>query len=402
MTSPEVRRASDVAELRSHLVRQWQPGGAFHRAASTAIGSLRDPMRAERYRDEATTERVGLQRCTLWYVERPMVDLLCTVKEATPPDVRPPDLVWPSDSGLVVFARPIPGTAIDRPVGGPGQVLGGLPMTAEDVKDNPPQTFHTTEVRAIMWNRAMLPDWPDRGGVKRIPCLSVHSYRWLDYGEGLDRDDLEIAQLLGEMTQSMLVQHADRLEFSDGTTFPGYTPEALAYARQHRDDDVTVTVSAALKGGFWAPMGHSDWPAADRLDTIPPWCSEGVMWASFVEDRQLIAALFTCLAQEGIASRVIEGAPRPVRKRAERQGIKGPSDVVVVDLRHPRKTYDHVPEAPEGATLRTHRWLVREHPRWQPCGPRRSERRLIIVPAHIKGPPGAPLVVKTKVNRWVR
>ena len=50
----------------------------------------------------------------------------------------------------------------------------------------------------------------------------------------------------------------------------------------------------------------------------------------------------------------------------------------------------------------THRILVSGHWRQQPCGPGREQRRPIFVPPHIKGPAGAPLVLKPKVKVWSR
>lgn len=361
---PSVRSAVDVPALRAYLVRAWQPGGVFHNVTRRAVelaGQAGDTARAVRYRDEAETERVALQRAVLYYVEPPMVDLVETVRGSSPPDVHPDELPWPGDSGLVVFAKPLSGVAVDRP-----SDRGPATLTVEDVP--PDAGAHPTQVDAVMWNRSALPPWGEgsRYGPERVRCLSLHSYRRLDLDSDLSVDDAAaFAQLAAER------------------------PEEDIEARMH--------------GSFWVPMGHSDWPVVDRLDDVPPWCQPGAQWDSFVEDRQLVTALFTLLAEEGVASRTTAVAPRPVRRALARAGDKAPSTVTVVNLRRPRPVvHPDFVEAPPGATTRTHRWLVREHLRWQPVGHRRQERRLTVVHAHVKGPEGAPLVIKTKVNRWVR
>jgi len=394
--APVVRTAVDVAELRNYLVRQWQPGGGFRRATEIAVNRALNEQQLDRgirYRDEAETERVALQRSSLWYVEEPMVDLLCDVKESTPDDVTPEDLVWPENSGLVVFARPIGGTAIDRPLG------VNAPYAAIDA----PKEIHAhnTEVWAIMWNRSNLPPW---NGSKRIPSLSVHSYRMLNFEDGLDPDELNMAQMLGELTPAKMALNAEKLIIEKtGEEFGNARDAAIAAKREGLGKDENVRLISKLTGCFWAPMGHSDWPMTDQLDYMPPWCREGVMWDSFKEDRQLVAALFTCLAEEGITSRMVDRPSRELRRRSQRQGITGASDVVVINLRKPRPVPhpDFVPAEP-GTAKYSHRWLVREHMRWQPCGPGREQRRLTLIPAHIKGPADAPLVVKTKIHRWVR
>lgn len=392
MSGPEVRTAADVAELRRHLVRQWQPGGAFRRAVQTAERQVPPDRRVE-YRREAETELRGLTRSALYYVEPAMVDLLRQVAPSTPDDVRPTDLHAPEGalSGLVVFAYAIPGIAVERRVDDPA------PRLAEDY-DSSLARYGTTEVRAIMWNGTMLPEWPDKGGPCLLPTLSVHSYRWLDYEQGLSATDLEVAQLLGELDTATVARHAESFTFEDGTQFRDLRA-AQRYGAQQANRQADVKVVSTLHGGFWAPMGHSDWPQRDPLGLRPPWCQDDQQWASFKEDRQLVAALFTCLAERGLASQTTTQAPRPVVRRAQREGITAPSSVVVVNLRAPRREPDpdHVPEPGRKAT---HSWLVREHLRWQACGPGRTQRRLTVVRAHVRGQ--GPLVRKERVSRWVR
>lgn len=352
----QLHRAADVADFRAWLVRQWQPGGPFHRAAHsmarTARGRLLNKGGSEVLATDAEVELRTLHRAALYYVEPNMVDLLATVAPGCPDDVRPTDLVWPADDGLVALAKPVHGTASDT----------GAPV----------------EVWAFTWSRTRLRSNLVGGQGEQeleahygrwVPCLSVGSYRLVDFDAGLTEDEM--------------VQVADLLVAGTMGSRPNQP--------------------VSLHGKLWTPMGRSDWPLDDHLADPVTWALDAAMATSIIEDRRMVTALFTCLAQQGLASQVAQQGARAEVRRLRRSGIAAaePAKVTIVTLRQPRKL-PHAEPAPPGATLRTHRWLVREHPRWQPCGPGRKERRLTIVPAHIKGPPGAPLVIKTRVHRWVR
>lgn len=83
------------------------------------------------------------------------------------------------------------------------------------------------------------------------------------------------------------------------------------------------------------------------------------------------------------------------------------SEVQIIKLRehltHPEAWPGEDTDTPEERRWQlTHRILVSGHWRQQPCGPGRADRRPIFVPPHIKGPPGAPLVVKPRVKVWSR
>lgn len=91
-----------------------------------------------------------------------------------------------------------------------------------------------------------------------------------------------------------------------------------------------------------------------------------------------------------------EDAGKPSRKDsvADRKAAK-PHDVTIVNLRHA------MDEQGEGAAVEemtdserreySHRWIVSGHFRNQAYGPEHSLRKVIWVPAHLKGPKDAPL-----------
>lgn len=356
-TAPAVRTAADVAELRNWMVRQWQPGGLYARASAVPHATATGSPGARR--DFVEAERTQLQRAALYWTAPAMVDLLAAVAPDIPPDVRPVDLVWPDPCGFVVFATPLYGT----------DSLGRTGLTAKDTGVDPDSKV---EVNAICWASTRIPDRSAPGGTSH--CLSVSSYRALDFGQGLSPGDTALALGTGAM---------------EG-----------AASRPLGTSDDAARAAYSLTGTVWAPLGRSDWPLLGQLAQQDSWIPD-TAWDSFREDRQLVAALFTLLSdRQTLAATTTAPTPRPTRKRATRLGVTQPRDVVVVMLRQPKRATNANPDTE--APTHTHRWLVRAHPCWQPCGPGRTERKLIIRRAHVKGPPDAPLVIKTRVNAWVR
>lgn len=97
---------------------------------------------------------------------------------------------------------------------------------------------------------------------------------------------------------------------------------------------------------------------------------------------------------------------RHARKRYQREHkLKEAPTVRVIAL---RKTHRDVkPPEPREGEERTpreydHRWIVRGHARLQPCGPGRSERKLIWISPFIKGPDDKPLRTSDKVFAVIR
>ncbi len=350
-SAPPVAGPRDLPELRLWLHEEWKPGRAYAMTAAALLGvdpSYRPgggPVTRQQADNYADWERRSLHASTLWWVSEEMVDVLNAAAESIPADATPGDLPTLSPSGLVVFAKPLEGTDAKR----------GTPLLID----------------ALVWNTAtVLPPTPNHRAPRT--ALSVSSYRCLDFDAGLGGADLGQAVETGAI-------------------------ELARYAEAKREGN---SVSMRVHGTAWAPLGRSDWPVEDRLDT-PPWDVNEDQSTSMVEDRRFIAALFTLLAQEGIASRTVERADRPVARRTQRAGIdRDLSDVQVVRLRRP-----HTEGTGEGSTSGrewAHRWIVDGHWRWQACGPRHSERRLIYVGPYVKGPDDKPLKPRTKVHSWVR
>lgn len=78
------------------------------------------------------------------------------------------------------------------------------------------------------------------------------------------------------------------------------------------------------------------------------------------------------------------------------------SDTGVTLIRIRRQQPDPRQRHGSGQSRYHHRWWVRPHKRWQACGPQRSQHRRILVGPYIKGPRGAPLLMKERVTVWER
>ncbi len=347
MTAPIVRAPEHLPDLRLWLRSQWAPQGVFSQAALQYLlsRSPEDHPRPETYR---RWEDTALASATLWWVAEDMVDLLLACARDVPNDVRLSDLVRPSNSGLIVFAKPWWGI---------------------DAETN----AREVQVDAMLWATTFLsgPVTHRTVPTDEVVGLGVSSYRRLDFDAGLLPDELGIAAATG----------------------------AVAHAQATPEPDFS---GASLHGTTWAPLGRSDWPEEDRLGQRPWDKIPTAMLASYLEDRRVIAALWSLLRQEGIASRIVRDPPRQTKRRTERSGIdRELAKVQVVRLRQPHRT-DTEPGEPGAKRDWDHRWLVSGHWRWQAVGPGRSERRLTFVRPFIKGPADKPLHLPEKVNAWIR
>lgn len=83
-------------------------------------------------------------------------------------------------------------------------------------------------------------------------------------------------------------------------------------------------------------------------------------------------------------------------RRAERADL--PTEVGVTTF---RRLKHHPPQSTSDREY-SHRWVVSEHWRNQPCGPGNRDRRPVLIPPHVKGPLDKPLVVKNTVWANIR
>jgi hypothetical protein len=314
---------------------------------------------------ESSTHIQMLQNASLWWVGEEMCDLLYSTMAAVPAETEVSNLVVPEQMGLVFFAKEWEGV-LDSQTGEPG---GNVDCIA----------------------------WADetRIGSDSQQSLSVASYRYLDFDNGLtSRWDTVLAAGMGYVDAAQAVR--DKLA-------------RMGAPSKVRQTDLGLEV--AMTGGVWVPLGRSDWPHGWRLDA--PSAAYGVdldtplglvgteaFDLSAQEDRRLISALFTLLNTASLATVEERKPSRQVVRNAQRKGTAVPASVKVVYLRRPKMA--RKPGEPEVEHHYSHRFAVRAHPRMQAYGPRHSLRRLIMVPAHIKGPDDAPFVAKETVNAWVR
>lgn len=347
MSAPYARTAGELPDLRAWMRDQWRPGGVFSQVAAATLAQ-RTPAGAQgpNAANYARWEHQALTDAELWWVGADMVDLLLAAAPEVPEDVMMGEMPRPSRAGLVIFEHPWFGTDADTP-------------------------GNQVQVDAVLWDAVRLEPLPGRAWTPEDdyrPALAVSAYQRVVFENGLRGSELHHALAMGTM------HHAHQQPAGPG--------------------------KAVLTGCSWAPLGRSDWPVADPLGMAPyPMTPHAA--ASHVEDRKLLAALWTLTAQEGVADRRLAPIDRQMRRRTQRAGLHArAAQVTIYTLRrHHRPTEGD--EMREGRRL-THRHYVRGFWRNQPCGQGRAERRLTFVRPHIRGPEGAPLVDKPRVQAWVR
>lgn len=142
-------------------------------------------------------------------------------------------------------------------------------------------------------------------------------------------------------------------------------------------------------------MGPQEWPVDDLVKQIRQAGMDDESWQKRLTPTRNLSrflyAIWTVMNQP-IASLEQHHVDRATKRRMERMKI--PPQVTVVTLRRPDNPHQH--EGESGVQWQ-HHWIVRGHPRWQPYGPNRSERRLIWINPHFRGNLDAPLKQSDKV-----
>lgn len=93
---------------------------------------------------------------------------------------------------------------------------------------------------------------------------------------------------------------------------------------------------------------------------------------------------------------------RHARRRWERAGMTGAPEVTIVDLRREDRgpaSPDSTDREPGSGPVWSHRWVVAAHYRWQPYGPGRRLRRLVLIEPYVKGPEHLPIIARDRVYR---
>lgn len=144
-----------------------------------------------------------------------------------------------------------------------------------------------------------------------------------------------------------------------------------------------------VKGGQVEMAAAEALPVAEEVPTGITGSAAGVLY--------LVGATWTLMQQPTVTT------PRSIRGAADSSRLMRqlPRRVTVIDLRPMRHvTADRDPDHPE--RVYTHRWIVRGHWRNQRVGPDRAGVRRTWVPSYTKGPDGAPLLARERVNVWRR
>jgi hypothetical protein len=173
----------------------------------------------------------------------------------------------------------------------------------------------------------------------------------------------------------------------------------------HRDDDDDFDHHGEI--ARWTLAHFTPWMFGSTLDQAVPEVGENVngrvMTESEVANMRkgqrsvwgLTQVLFR-LAQQHVLVYPRERAPRHARKRAQRLKLND-----TVNVMHLRKGLIAPGEGEGDGSYLTHRFPVSGHWRWQ-WYPSEKVHRQKWIRGYIKGPSGAPLIVKDRVANFVR
>lgn len=113
-----------------------------------------------------------------------------------------------------------------------------------------------------------------------------------------------------------------------------------------------------------------------------------------------LVAAWHLMQQPTLADRYPAERDKKAARSYARAG-RGEPDVTIIDLRRRYRPGDDQPTEEQPGRY-SHRWVVSGHWRQQPYGPGRELRQRIWIADYVKGPDGAPLMVRERVNVWRR
>lgn len=355
---PLIKEPGDVPELRQWLLTRTRPGGVLESLDGRFIHQT-------------------MKAASLWWVEEETCHLLA---ESAP--------TWPADSLLDIDKIP---------------TKAGFAVFAHDmIGTDAAEPDHEVRVSAMCWGPVRLPPLPD--GATRL-ALGIGMFTRMALHRGLDgRDLMRAAPYMGLLIDEMFPAGSPdnaRVVFTDG---PDLTDSKQIAEVTIVSDGVEATARrpagnpAAQKGDLFSYIGRTDWVNGKGVEgVIPDAPRQGdVVARSMAEDRRLLAALWA-ITQTPVVTTVRTKPPRVVARRSTRKGLD--PEVRILRLGGP-----HRENIVTGSTQKRewqHSWIVQPHFRWQACGPRWSERKLILVGPYTKGDLTKPLLGGERVWRVV-
>ena len=295
--------------------------------------------------DDARFIRRSLQSAQLWWVESETCDLLAEAAPTLPDDAALDMHEIPSMCGFAVFAQDLEGTDSD-------------PKWSE--------LDHKVRVSGLMWGPANVPGG-ERGDL--VPAIGIGTFSRSVLQDGLGRDEM----MRAGPTLALLSEGDDYTFGRDGE-------------------------SMALHGDLFCYLGRADWMPGIGPNTVHPGDPDlhPQTQASKAEDRRLLGTLWQ-LARTPVVSVETPSVPRPIRRRAQREG----TDPTVRVLTLGGAKQSRGPLAERSSVQWRHSWVVSPHFRWQAHGPGKELRKLILVGPYRKGPADKPLLGGERVWRVV-
>lgn len=335
---PTVEGPRDLPDLRGWLLDHWRPG--------TVIADI--------FTDSPWVRRT-IQAAHLWWIEEGACDVLAASAPTIPADHTLDLHDLPTPCGLAIFASDLEGLDADPQ----WDLLDGK-----------------VRLSGIMWGPVAVKVGDAIYEGISIGSLSRSIFRDHTYS----RPEMLRAY---PTIAAILAGGVDRDE----------------YRRLIEGGEPDLNFDYPATGDVFSYLGRSDWLIGAGPDDPLPGddnCPPATL-VSKAEDRRLLAALWA-LTHTSITEVTTPTIPRPAVRRAQRAGTDPTVRVLSLGGERIVQTGGGEPAAASSREYR-HSWIVSPHFRWQACGPGRTERKLTLINAYMKGDPALPLLGTDRVWR---
>lgn len=184
------------------------------------------------------------------------------------------------------------------------------------------------------------------------------------------------------------------VQWSDFLADPNGLHVVVPLAHIHGPDVLSPTAILTLTPGVkWENLRGGDEPERLSPTMVLP------SWNLNMEVGRLMCTLWL-LVQQKVAVRRPATADRAGRRRWERNTNRPLPEVTIIELRRPVQTSTE-DRGDHGFVDWSHRWIVDGH--WRNQWHAKTEEHVPTwIAPYVKGPDDKPLVVKKRINAWVR
>lgn len=340
MTEP--MRAKDVLDIRSDMQNKLLRRDFRDLMAGTILAGTDRSVRLKEALDTVDATLVSVERAENFFVSADMCELIEHSAKMFDESDKADTTLPPVNYGFAYFERP---------------------FVLTDIQGS------TIKINAMLWNRTIV-------RLNNSPVEGFICHMWNDQYRTPDDIASKTAEELSEMLDREVTDEMVE-EYARATGRWGYVG-MITYLEGQDVGPLEIEVSE---------------------DTAEEYAKSGVFTLVSYTNVTRIFHAFWLMMQQPLTEAVKDYADRATRKRMMAANL--PSEVTIIQFRRrERREF----EGPSKKIEWSHRWMVRGFWRWQWYKDENKvpfQRRIWIHPT-IKGPEDKPLVIKQKVNAFVR